>query len=159
MPAVDMEKRAAWLKANTARIEEKRRERYAKVSASPKKRKARAKKRNDYFKSHDKPYHQARTKRYRDKRKAEIIAAYGGKCTCPGCTVAEPEFLTVEHLGKDGKAHRASGVSVYADIRRRGFPPDYTIYCFNCNIAKSLFGSCPHTRAKSELVLVDMERT
>lgn len=144
-----MIKRGAWLKINRSRIEKKRRERYARVSASPKKRKARAKKRNDYFKSHDKPYHKVRTKRYRDKRKAEIIAAYGGKCTCPGCTVSEPEFLTIEHPSKDGKAHRLSGVSVYADIRRRGFPPEYTIHCFNCNIAKSLFGVCPHQRGYS----------
>lgn len=112
------------------RINAQRRVNYAKVSASPKKRRARTKKRND-----------------RHKRKIEVIAAYGGKCTCPGCLVDEPGFLTVEHLGKDGKAHRASGVSVYADIRRRSFPPDYTIHCFNCNIAKSLFGACPHQRA------------
>ena len=135
-----------------ARMNAQKRASYAKVSASPKKRKARTKKRNDYFKSHDKPYHQARTARYRKKRKAEIIAAYGGKCTCPGgCIVTEPDFLTVEHLDKDGKTHRASGVNVYADIRRRGFPPDYTIHCFNCNIAKSLFGVCPHQRVKCEV--------
>lgn len=146
MPAVDMEKRATWLKANAARIKKQRRTRYAQVSASPKKRRTRIQKRNDYYKSHDKPYHVARTKRYRNKCKAEIIAAYGDKCTCLGCTVTEPEFLTVEHVNKDGKVHRASGVSVYADIRRRGFPPDYTIHCFNCNIAKSLFGACPHRR-------------
>lgn len=130
------------------RINAQRRANYAETSKSSNKRKARTKARREYFKAHDRPYHHARVNRYRRKLKAEIIAAYGGKCTCPGCTITEPDFLTIEHLSKDGKAHRASGVSVYADIRRRGFPPDYTIHCFNCNIAKSLFGVCPHVRLK-----------
>lgn len=90
----------------------------------------------------------ARLKRYRVKLKAEVIAAYGGKCSClGGCPETEPDFLTVEHIGRDGKDHRQRVTSVYRDLRDRGYPKKgYTIHCFNCNIAKSLFGSCPHER-------------
>ncbi len=84
----------------------------------------------------------ARYQRYKWKLKLQVINAYGGKCSC--CPENEPKFLTIEHINKDGKAHRAAVGNVYIDIRNRGFPPEYTIHCFNCNIAKSLFGVCPH---------------
>lgn len=141
MPAVDMEKRAVWLKTNRPKINQQRRGRYAKAPKEP-----RRAKRREYHKAHDKPYHSARTKRYRRKLKLAVIAGYGGKCSC--CGETEPDFLTVEHKNGDGKAHRALGISVYADLRKRGYPKGYTVHCFNCNIAKSLFGTCPHKRKK-----------
>lgn len=91
----------------------------------------------------------ARQLKSRQKLKLEVITAYGGKCSC--CPEGEIKFLTIEHVNKDGKAHRAAfpgGMGVYRDIRSRGFPPEYTIHCFNCNIAKSLFGVCPHQQLR-----------
>src|SRR5882762_2207450 len=38
-----------------------------------------------------------RNKAYRKAIKLEVVAAYGGRCACLGCTVTEPEFLTIHH--------------------------------------------------------------
>lgn len=94
--------------------------------------------------------HAARTKRYRQKLKADLITGYGGKCAC--CEEDEPCFLTIDHPDGDGKAHRAqfrNALGVYRDLRDRGYPPPYRLLCFNCNIATSLFGVCPHHQRKA----------
>jgi len=76
-----------------------------------------------------------------------VIAAYGNTCTC--CSESTFEFLTLEHLNNDGAAHRAkvgkNGQAQLLDIKKRGFPAEYTVLCFNCNLAKGIHGSCPHT--------------
>lgn len=92
-------------------------------------------------------------KRSRDKLRAEMIAAYGGKCAC--CGEAEPVFLTIEHKNRDGKKHRElagnTPTAVYADLRRRGWPQDdYELLCFNCNRASWVLGVCPHRARKVE---------
>lgn len=75
--------------------------------------------------------------------KAGVIQAYGGRCACCGETI--PEFLTLEHLRRDGKAHRRSVAYVYLDLKRRGYPQDdYTLLCWNCNEAVRWGDQCPH---------------
>jgi len=44
-------------------------------------------------------------KKTRDKLRQEFLNAYGNRCTC--CGEAEPAFLTVEHLARDGHQHRS----------------------------------------------------
>jgi len=83
--------------------------------------------------------------------KAEVMAAYGGKCEC--CGESHIEFLTIDHVNGDGAAHRAvcgKGRKVYADIKRQGFPQGkYRCLCLNCNISLGFYGYCPHKpRAK-----------
>lgn len=91
---------------------------------------------------------------YRVELRREVIAAYGGRCTCPPCGEAGFEFLTLEHLQGDGAAHRAKvGRNAQAqllDIKKRGFPTEYTILCYNCNLAKAIYGTCPHVRYDSD---------
>jgi len=88
----------------------------------------------------------------------KVIDAYGGKCACCG----EPErvFLTIEHKDRDGAEHRRSlsknsikgdSVSVYRDIKKKGFPKDkFELLCFNCNRASWVLGLCPHRVSKNE---------
>lgn len=91
-----------------------------------------------------------RTKRYKLNLKLQFIAAYGGKCTC--CGEHRPDFLTIEHKNNDGKAHRVALIGrndggttkILIAARNAGYPDIYTVLCFNCNIARSLFGKCPH---------------
>jgi len=79
------------------------------------------------------------------ERKALIIRHYGGKCEL--CSEANPVVLTVDHKGGGGSAHRqklaggkkrlmlhVGSVAVYRDIINRGFPPEFRLLCFNCNI-------------------------
>lgn len=110
--------------------------------------------------------HVAGTKRWRDKNpekhkqhmvgtrqklKAAIIAAYGGKCIC--CGEDHSDFLTVEHKNGGGRKHREGRgtYGVYRDIIRAGFPADYTILCMNCNHAKRYDRPCPHTTRTNPL--------
>jgi hypothetical protein len=82
----------------------------------------------------------------RKRNRDELIAAYGGKCACPRCPEANQAFLTLEHVGGGGRAHRkAVGSHSYADLRRRGYPQEgFTLLCWNCNAASRLTGVCPH---------------
>ncbi len=104
-------------------------------------------------------YENERNKRGRDKLKLEVLAAYGGKCTCQGCTVTEPEFLTVHHIAGDGAAHRAElfptqaknrgggGYRFWLWLKRNGWPRDnFALHCYNCNCSKGFYGYCPHER-------------
>lgn len=95
-------------------------------------------------------YHKDRVSRYKRKVKLDLIAAYGGKCAC--CGEDEPDFLTVDHTNNDGREHRRKcpgHLALYRDLRDRGYPKKgFCLMCFNCNIARSLFGVCPHKRKK-----------
>ena len=87
--------------------------------------------------------------RYYWRLRAELLEAYGNKCNCPGCGVDIPEFLALDHVNNDGKAHRtklkAITTGIYRDLRKRGFPKEgYQLLCHNCNMAKQLYGECPH---------------
>ncbi len=83
------------------------------------------------------------------KLRREMIAAYGGACTC--CGETHEEFLTLEHTRQDGAEHRrrAGGCwAVYRELRRLGWPKDgFTVLCMNCNWAVRLSVVCPHKRS------------
>lgn len=83
-----------------------------------------------------------------DQAKIDGINHYGGKCTC--CGEATYEFLTLEHLEgrpKNNKKRR-TGKGAWLQVKQEGFPDKYTVLCFNCNCAKGIHGSCPHTWKK-----------
>lgn len=81
------------------------------------------------------------------KLRAEVLAAYGGACTC--CGEATPEFLSVDHINNDGAAHRKvigeGSVRFYSWLKRNGWPrEDFQLLCWNCHMAKSHYKVCPH---------------
>lgn len=88
----------------------------------------------------------ASKQRYRDKRRAEAIAAYGGQCACCGETT--PQFLTIDHINEDGAAHRREvgyRATPYVWLRHQGYPKDrFQLLCYNCNCTKGVYGECPH---------------
>ena len=102
-----------------------------------------------------------RTPRERDKRReyenrlrrkvrAEMIAAYGGQCAC--CGENHPEFMSIDHIGGGGHAHRRtlrnSHNSMARELKRLGFPKDkFRLLCMNCNWAKGMYGYCPHGKS------------
>ena len=86
------------------------------------------------------------TRRSREMRTA-IIQAYGGDspfCFC--CGEKHAAFLTLDHVDGGGRAHRRAkgNQSVYHELRRLGYPSGFQILCFNCNLARGCYGSCPH---------------
>ena len=78
--------------------------------------------------------------------KAEVVAAYGGRCEC--CGESHLEFMTIDHVNGDGAEHRRTcgkGRRIYEDLKRRGFPKDgYCLLCLNCNVTLGFYGYCPH---------------
>ncbi len=85
----------------------------------------------------------------RQRSRLEIMERLGGKCTC--CGEDRYEFLTVDHVHKNGASHRRElGIKENANAsfyRKAIKAEDLTglqILCANCHNAKDLFGGCPH---------------
>lgn len=89
----------------------------------------------------------------------QLIAAYGGECSC--CGEAEQAFLELDHVNGDGAAHRRKigrgSKACYAWLKKRGFPRDgYRLLCANCNQGRLRNGgTCPHQRAPHSLFGAD----
>lgn len=81
----------------------------------------------------------------------EVLRQYGGQCIC--CGESTEEFLSIDHVRNDGEKHRrelaGAGRSIYAWLRKNGYPKDgrFQLLCHNCNMAKGLYGGCPHQGA------------
>ena len=79
---------------------------------------------------------------YRDRLKAEMVNAYGGKCL--HCGINDPEVLVLDHIHNDAQEDRAKnnhsgGLHMYAKLRKLGWPKDrYQLLCHNCNYKKEL---------------------
>ena len=85
--------------------------------------------------------------RYRLKLRLEVFSNYGGVCSCCGET-NEP-FLTIDHISNDGAAHRrsinqTSNLTTYRWLIANNYPQIVQVLCWNCNLAKQIYGACPH---------------
>jgi len=82
------------------------------------------------------------------KKKLMVLDRYGGKCKC--CGEKDFHFLSIDHIDGGGNQHRKAihggGVVLYAWLIRNKFPGGYQVLCFNCNLAKGIYGVCPHGR-------------
>lgn len=93
---------------------------------------------------------QNRRQRERYKRKkAEVVAAYGGCCVC--CGEAIPTFLTFDHISGEPERNpggqRVSGTAVLYRLHKLlpATDPDIQVLCFNCNSGRAINGGvCPH---------------
>lgn len=104
----------------------------------------------------NKAYYREKYKQYRQTLKKRTIDNLGGVCAC--CGIEDIRFLCVDHINNDGAAHRKSlfgnrrggcSTKVYRAIHNEGYPRDkYQPLCFNCNMAKSFYGTCPHQEDK-----------
>src|SRR3990167_4810883 len=89
------------------------------------------------------PYRAKNSKACRDRARAEVLAAYGGRCVC--CGETEPAFLAIDHVKNDGARHRARIGAIVFWLRKHDFPKDrFQLLCHNCNRAKHTLGRCPH---------------
>lgn len=81
----------------------------------------------------------------RRSMRSEALALYGSKCACCGETI--PQFLTFDHINRDGAADRRMGGKKEAFLRGLLKQPrlDIQVLCFNCNLGRELNGGiCPH---------------
>lgn len=89
-------------------------------------------------------------RRWRKQIRAEMLVAYGSRCTC--CGEVEPEFLTLDHVGgMTDENHpwstKQRGTTIYGKLKKLGWPQDrYRLLCMNCNWAIRFTQVCPHRR-------------
>lgn len=80
-----------------------------------------------------------------EHRRREVIDAYGDRCAC--CGEREFMFLCIDHVDGGGNKHRATiKGDFYRWLIENNFPPGFQTLCHNCNMAKGLYGHCPHER-------------
>lgn len=88
---------------------------------------------------------------YNQKKRAIVLTAYGGECRC--CGEREIKFLSIDHINGGGTKHRKEiKGATYSWLIKNKFPSGFQLLCHNCNMAKALYGKCPHlqeTNAKS----------
>ena len=77
------------------------------------------------------------------KLREEVFGVYGKVCGC--CGESDIKFLTIDHIAGGGRRHTgAIKTTLYAWLRREGFPKGFQTLCWNCNAAKHIYGRCPH---------------
>lgn len=138
-----LETKREWSRRTSDRITDKRRYRYATDEAH------RNRLRDQRNKSERRSW---------ERLRARVILAYGGRCSC--CGERRVEFLTLEHVNRDGGEHRKmrGPRGCWKDAERLGFPKNYTILCMNCNWVERHGARCPHkveAEQVSKLIVVD----
>lgn len=90
---------------------------------------------------------------WRRKNKIAALSGYSKdgipRCSCCGETTLE--FLTIDHVNKDGGQERKKshgGGKIHRKIIKEGWPDIYRVLCFNCNCSYGFFGYCPHQKDK-----------
>jgi len=105
--------------------------------------------RDYYYKNREKKLEQEhkRYKELRKKQKMLVFQHYGRECKC--CGDKNIEFMTIDHINNDGAEHRkkvGGTAHFYSWLIRNKFPEGFQTLCFNCNIAKGIYGVCPHKK-------------
>ncbi len=96
----------------------------------------------------------AQGRKKRVENRALVLQAYGNRCACPGCGESHVGFLVIDHVNGDGAAHRqkigGGGSVMYHWLIKHDFPKKgFQILCANCNMAKGIYGKCPHETERS----------
>lgn len=68
--------------------------------------------------------------------------------SCACCGESQYEFLAIDHINGGGNAHRREhnigNISIW--LHANNWPEGFQVLCHNCNMAKGLYGACPHTK-------------
>lgn len=86
-------------------------------------------------------------RQYQDLRLTVLRHYSSGLLECNCCGINELKFLAIDHINNNGKEDRkknGTSVQFYRYLIKNDFPEGYQILCHNCNMAKALYGNCPH---------------
>jgi hypothetical protein len=91
-------------------------------------------------------------RRQQQKRRLRVLDHYShgkAKCACPNCpehTNPHIEFLSIDHIGGGGSAHRRAmkRQDIYSWLIKHKYPDGFRVLCHNCNWAVGAYGRCPH---------------
>ncbi len=73
----------------------------------------------------------------RDERKIRVLTHYGKdknlQCCWEGCTVCDPDMLSLDHINNDGAKDRIRGTgnNLYLSVEREGYPDNFQTLCHN----------------------------
>ena len=97
------------------------------------------------YRSNNKEKVSARGKAYYQNIRKQVFDFYGRICVC--CGETKEEFMSIDHIFNDGSTHRKKygRSNIYLWLIQSKFPKDrFQVLCHNCNMAKGLYGKCPH---------------
>jgi len=110
------------------------------------KEKIKIKSKNYYYKNHDKIIRKNKNKRKIERIMALIHYSKSLIPFCNCCSEVELDFLTIDHINNDGNLHRKT--KKYTSIGRwaesNNYPKGFQVLCFNCNLSRSFYSTCPH---------------
>jgi hypothetical protein len=91
----------------------------------------------------------AKTSReFRTELKEVVLRHYSPdlSCQCSKCPFKKPgiAFLSLDHINGKGEHGREVRRRLYQWVKNEGYPAGFQVLCFNCNLAKSNKGECPH---------------
>lgn len=89
-------------------------------------------------------------KRTSINNKRACIEHYGGPSPmCECCKKDTYEFLTLDHIGGGGNAHKREinrqGNTLYGWLKKNNFPSGFRVLCHCCNFSFGAYGYCPHS--------------
>ena len=83
----------------------------------------------------------ANDRAYKQASVSEALKVLGNQCSCPGCGVAEPLFLTIDHIHGRRKGEKRDALK---EAKASGWDKSrFQVLCMNCNFAKGEKGFCP----------------
>ena len=85
--------------------------------------------------------HAARERHRRNQLKLETFDHYGGaRCSCCGKHEGDLDVLTLDHTEpcRLGRNRPHAGWRLYQKLRILGYPPGFSVMCFNCNWLKGI---------------------
>lgn len=89
---------------------------------------------------------------YNANLKLVVLSHYSaGTPTCKCCNEREIKFLAIDHINGGGFEHRKTinvrgGSQFYQWLKNNNYPQGFQVLCHNCNMAKGLYGKCPHEK-------------
>ena len=94
--------------------------------------------------------HRGKYRRYEMSIRRKLLSVLGTCCAC--CGEDEPAFLTLDHVGGGGEAHRRRVSPKSHNVRHVYMEAlsdplkheKYRILCWNCNCSTSGGRKCPH---------------
>lgn len=76
-------------------------------------------------------------------RLAEPLRSTCRDCPAPAVRYdSDRQRLCLACRARRQRLHAA--IRIYRAVELAGFPPTYRLLCHNCNMARGLYGTCPH---------------
>ncbi len=99
----------------------------------------------------------------RAQMKLEVLSHYGKNgqllCCWPDCTAIDPDMLTIDHVDNTGAQERKkdrthAGMTLYAILKRTGFPEGFQTLCHNHQWKKEILRRRADWRGASRLKIL-----